>query len=396
MRRLVPGFALACLVPAAGAADTEAVVTAKEIVVYSAPGDTAPDAGTLPHGTKLMVHHEEPGGWLAVQPPNGSISWVNHRFLDFGETGLTKLPTTATIRCGEAGIEIEAGSFTKSTPLGVHRTKLAPDTVVTVMGPRTAWATDGSYWYPIWSPNGDYRYVKRVGVQTEQDRMATLISSELVSGQPSESSVPNRIPANVIRMTGGITGDTAGNDNFKPTRPADWPNHPLWREAEAADKAGDWDRAERLYFQVAGEMNKPGGDPELANLSYSRIHSIRERRRSGKGGDKVTVKTTTPIVDPAVQPASARTVSTSAPAKDAKDAWYGPGTLYVAVSKYQNQTVYALESEPGRVVAYCVPAAGFDLQPYLRRRVALMGKVLDANYLSGGPLVSVSSAELAK
>jgi hypothetical protein len=383
MRRLVPGFALACLAPAAGAADTEAVVMAKEVVVYSAPGDTAPDAGTLPHGTKLLVHHEEPGGWLAVQPPNGSISWVNHRFLDFGETGLTKLPTTATIRCGEAGIEIEAGSFTKAMPLGVHRTKLAPDTVVTVMGPRTAWAADGSYWYPIWSPNGDYRYVKRDGVQAALDRMVV---------QTSGTTPP--MPPVVERLPAGGTDDST--NTFKPTRPADWPNHPLWREAEAADKAGDWDRAERLYFQVAGEMNKPGGDPELANLSYSRIHSIRERRRSGKGGDKVTVKTSTPIVDPAVQPASARTISTSAPAKDTKDAWYGPGTLYVAVSKYQNQTVYALESEPGRVVAYCVPAAGFDLQPYQRRRVTLMGKLLDANYMSGGPLVSVSSAELAK
>jgi hypothetical protein len=385
MRRLVPGFALACLAPAASAADTDAVVTAKEIVVYAAPGDTAPDTGTLPHGTKVLVHHEEPGGWLAVQPPNGSISWVNHRFLDFGDAGLTKLPATATVRGGEAGIEIEAGSFTKAAPLGVRRTKLAPDTVVTVMGPRTAWAADGSFWYPIWSPHDDYRYVKRDGVQVAMtDRMVTQTAGHL---PPPAAPIVERLPL-------GSSDDST--NTFKPSRPADWPTHPLWREAEAADKSGDWDRAERLYFQLAGEMNKPGGDAELANLSYSRIHSIRERRRAGKGGEKVAVKSTAPVVDPAVQPASARTVSSSSQPKDVKDAWYGPGTLYVAVSKYQNQAVYALESEPGRVVAYCLPAAGFDPQPYVRRRVMLAAKVLDANYLSGGPLVMVSSAELAK
>ena len=85
------------------------------------------------------------------------------------------------------------------------------------------------------------------------------------------------------------------------------------------------------------------------------------------------------------------------PAREAKDAWYGPGTLYVAaMGKYQGQPVWSLESEPGRVVAYVVPAAGFDVQPYGRKKVAVLGKVLEANYTSNAPLVSVTGAELVR
>ncbi|HEY2787274.1 MAG TPA: hypothetical protein VGJ05_20110, partial [Fimbriiglobus sp.] len=87
---------------------------------------------------------------------------------------------------------------------------------------------------------------------------------------------------------------------------------------------------------------------------------------------------------------------TSTAKNDAKDSWFGPGILYVAIGKYQGETVYSLESEPGRVVAYVVPATGFDIQLHVRKKVALMGKVLEAQYTSYVPLVRVSSAEPVK
>ncbi|HEY2784538.1 MAG TPA: SH3 domain-containing protein, partial [Fimbriiglobus sp.] len=287
MRRLAIGLVWAVFAPATFAADTDAVVVAKEVNVYSAPGDAAPETGTLPKGTRLQVHHEEPGGWLAVQPPNGSISWVNHRFLDFGDSGLSKLPATATIRCGDAGIEIEAGKFYVAGPLNVRRTKLANETVVTVMGPRVQWAGDNSYWYPIWSQPGDYRYVKRDGIQ-----VATAAVDRMVV--QSSGTMENRTPPIVTTRPAGALpplGLAAAGEPVKATKPANWPNNPLWTQAETADKAGDLDGAEHLYFQLAGEMSKAGGDADLGNLCYSRIHAIRERRRA-KGNESVSVKLT--------------------------------------------------------------------------------------------------------
>src|SRR5688572_4529476 len=69
--------ALACAAPAAAQAPQFlATVTATEVAVRSGPGDGMPETGTLPAGTTVIVHHEEPNGWLAIQPPRGSVSWV--------------------------------------------------------------------------------------------------------------------------------------------------------------------------------------------------------------------------------------------------------------------------------------------------------------------------------
>src|SRR5207248_10945197 len=58
-------------------------------------------------------------------------------------------------------------------------------------------------------------------------------------------------------------------------------NHPLWAQAEAAERDGKYDEAERLYFELARVMNGPGGDHDVANLCYTRIHGLREKKRAG-------------------------------------------------------------------------------------------------------------------
>ena len=61
-------------------------------------------------------------------------------------------------------------------------------------------------------------------------------------------------------------------------------NHPLWGQAEAAERDGRHDQAEQLYFALARAMNEPGGDHDIANLCYTRIHSLRERKRGASAG----------------------------------------------------------------------------------------------------------------
>ena len=64
--------------------------------------------------------------------------------------------------------------------------------------------------------------------------------------------------------------------------------HPLWAQAEAAERDGRHDDAEKLFFQLAREMNEPGGDHDIANLCYTRIHSLREKKRGAGGVDRAT------------------------------------------------------------------------------------------------------------
>src|SRR5205823_11586297 len=67
-----------------------------------------------------------------------------------------------------------------------------------------------------------------------------------------------------------------------PTKPA--VNHPLWAQADQAEKDGKIDDAEKLLFELARKMNEPGGDHDLANLCYTRIHALREKKRTGLAG----------------------------------------------------------------------------------------------------------------
>jgi hypothetical protein len=343
--------------------ETDAVVVARDVVVYAAPQSNSPDTATLPKGTRVRVHHEEAGGWLAIQPPNGSISWVNHRFLEFAEGSLS----SATVVCGEAGVEIEAGKYGVNSPLGVRRTKLAKDTAVTVMAPKTRWDTDGSTWYPIWSPHGDFRYIRKEFVQ-------------LAAGAAPD----------IVRVAGTVPlTETAGA--FVSVKPAFSSNHPLWVQAETAEKTGEWDKAERAYFQLAGEMNKVGGDPDVANSCYARIHALREKRR------ETTPKTNVGTLSPATTFEEAAklkqaSANTNSPAiRDAKEYWYGPGELSKAVGQYQGNPIFALESEPGRVIVYAVAAPGVDLTKLLRRNVTVSARVLETDYSQGKAMVEVTS-----
>jgi hypothetical protein len=55
-------------------------------------------------------------------------------------------------------------------------------------------------------------------------------------------------------------------------------------QAEAAEREGKYEEAEQLFFQLARLMNEPGGDHDIANLCYTRIHTL--ARRAGAEGNR--------------------------------------------------------------------------------------------------------------
>src|SRR5262249_46649493 len=89
MRRvLFAGLALAAPQSAATAqsSPTFAVVADPGVKLRAGPSDQFPETSTLPRGFKLLVHQDEPNGWVAVTDAPGqvnSISWVQTQFIDF-------------------------------------------------------------------------------------------------------------------------------------------------------------------------------------------------------------------------------------------------------------------------------------------------------------------------
>src|SRR5437879_2647368 len=83
---LLAGLVLAAI-PAVAAAQTQpyfAVVSDSEVLLRAGPSDKYPETGMLKRGAQVVVDHEE-AGWLAIQAPKGSISWVQYSYVDFDE-----------------------------------------------------------------------------------------------------------------------------------------------------------------------------------------------------------------------------------------------------------------------------------------------------------------------
>jgi hypothetical protein len=183
-------------------------------------------------------------------------------------------------------------------------------------------------------------------------------------------------------------------------------NHPLWTQAEAAERDGRFDEAEKLYFQLARVMNEPGGDHDVANLCYTRIHMIREKKRGGptssRGVDSprgassgvqpaaLTASSTPttrddrdsratllpPVAERSPTPRPESTRPTTPPEQgDEGPRWSGPGTLQRTVLSLDGRQTYALETGPGAVRIYAVGDEGVDLSRYWKRKVDLYGTV---------------------
>src|SRR5205085_99670 len=141
-------------------------------------------------------------------------------------------------------------------------------------------------------------------------------------------------PAAVPTGASGVSAPTAsipgaGDGQLPPSTPAapakPTVQHPLWAQAEAAERDGRSDEAEKLFFQLARAMNEPGGDHDVANLCYTRIHTLREKRR----GAAASPVSTAPL-GPPTRPVTGEKRKPAAEKPEPRDRddggkWTGPG-----------------------------------------------------------------------
>lgn len=364
-------FATPCF---AQTAQTLGIIDVEQVIVRGAPRNDAPDTGTLERGTAVIVHHTEGDRWLAIQAPRGSLSWINHLFVQLEEPQSTRFPQNAVVQA-DGPVKLAVGKQGVHHPLEVRLAKIPEGTIVRVLGPRVDSPEDNSKWYPIEPPEEDFRYVPRDVVRMEgPSRSSFSVNSPPVGTGPlrtPETASPGNLPPAV----------TAG-------KPANWPNHTLWVQAEATELRGDLDKAERLYLDLAREMNGPGGDADLANLCYTRIHALRERRMQG-GQARAVVEST-----------GARPPTANLPQEDNSGAirgkWSGPGLLRAAPFRVNGKPAFVLEDGRGRILIYAVANSGIDLDRYTKRNVDLYGIVQTHPELRGVGLMTVTQVDMVK
>jgi len=378
---VLAGIVLAVL-PAAARAQTGpylAVVSDAEVLLRAGPSDKFPDTGTLPRGTRVVVEAED-AGWLAVTAPPGAVSWVPIAFVDFD----TSRPTPQNVMA-QAEITLAPGKVGLPQPLQeVRKTKVPEGTILTVIGQKVTF--DNKQWYPVAPPPGDVRYLPKTAVRP--DKSDKPVKTSFVVRDTAPPGLP--VPAGIAPDAGGVPRPAAPTPEPKPTV-----NHPLWAQAEAAERDARFDDAEKLYFQLARAMNEPGGDHDVANLCYTRIHTLREKKRNAALGTvapqppPAATATITPqpredrptLLPPVridgagpVRPQVAQPPAAVLPsASDDRPRWVGPATLVRSSLALDGRRTYAVETSPGVVRMYAVGAPGVDLDRYANRKIDLYG-----------------------
>src|SRR5262249_25850529 len=385
MFRAVAAILAVAALPALGFTQTGpylATVVDPEVKLRAGPSDQFPETGTLPRGARVEVEREESNGWLAVQVWQGQVSWVMATQVEDLAPDRPS-PKPAMVHADE--VTLAAGQVGLPQPLDIRRVKVPKGTILKITGPKVTY--DGKTWYPVDPPPGDYRYLPKSSVQFVQAANTSFVvrDSAPPSSTPSPTAAARPDP---IALPGTVQPASSPPPAPKPTV-----NHPLWAQAEAAEQAGKYDEAEKLYFELARVMNGPGGDHDIANLCYTRIHSLREKKRAGatsgvaaapasgsptwappKDG-RSTLRRPSPGGPMAAAPGAPAGTGSVPPATgpDDKARWSGPGVLTKSALAVDGRKTYALESSPGVVRVYVVAAPGKDLDQYVNRRVDVYG-----------------------
>jgi hypothetical protein len=150
--------------PSAEDGRSAARVKAASLDVFDEPDLSAYSTGQLKSGTRVVVRRELSGGWVAIDPPPESFSWVDRGTIqEIGDNRARLSTATAVVRSGRAGARIPG------TPL----LRLRRGALVTLLDlePITLRQANGRRtWVAIEPPPGELHYVRADGLARPSSR----------------------------------------------------------------------------------------------------------------------------------------------------------------------------------------------------------------------------------
>jgi hypothetical protein len=219
------------------------------------------------------------------------------------------------------------------------------------------------------------------------------------------SVAPTATPAGgPLATIPGPTITPATGNGVTAAKPA--VNHPLWTQAEAAERENRLADAERLYFQLAEEMSRTGGDRDITNLCYTRLHTLLEKKRNASGTSTTrttptTSSTSTNLLRPpvkedrGVRAGAPEPLPPAAPVGSAnEERQTGTLTRSNLTPDGPSRPLYRLESAQGDVKVYVTAGQGASLERYLGKRVEVSGTTTTRNGLSK-PYMTMTAIDLA-
>lgn len=425
---------------------------AEETPVSSGPGEGFYATDLLPEGTPLEVHRREPGGWLAIRPPERSFSWVPARKLHVAAGD-----RLATVVADDAVAWI--GSRVETVQDHRWQVRLERGERVIVLGHRDL-ADDQKgtteTWYQIAPPSGEFRWVHADDVTRRPVPPEVAAASSEAGPATAEVNADPGAPraldaaaadANVRRAE--LT--TARSRQSAPVEPAqyraEWSPRSTPRQARRIEPATDayaplpasspatdreleditlqmtilaqrepnlWNlaplraRTEALIDRGANSLERGKARLMLEKIEeFEELQQRHIRTERGVAADAVADAGSTSPIGAGLaalnfvsagnpSPSSAASASAAAPrtSPSIEPRFDGTGWLLPVHSTKRVAPPYALLDDNGQVIQYVTPSPGLNLHRYERKRVGIYGQkgasqLLNAPHLTAHRVVDL-------
>ncbi len=359
----------------------DAHIRVLEAEVRAGPSSKYPVTGVLHRGAQVFVKKAASSDFLEIVPPPGSVSWIPKAVIEpFGPMIGTRQAFRVVGDRSDPDVPVLPGSIETNGPLEVKdKIEVKRGTQGYLRGPAVKPAWDTAKWTPIDPLPGESRYIAKSAIMDPSPGSSILTSS--AKSAPLEPSSMN--PA-------------SGEE--------------LFRQAEQAERDGNFDVAIQLYQRVAS--TEAGRNFDLANRAATRVFELRRNRparsttgtlasRSGSGNSS---SASSPAAGgPSTPPLRSGSGSSSAhlgianPNTNANSLRSsGVGWLRRTGFQIDNKPSFALINSHRQIIYYVTAEPGVDLGPYVQRWVELFGAVEVRGDVRGADYMRVSRLSLVK
>jgi hypothetical protein len=350
----------------------------------------------LRKGDIVQVLKERGDGWLEIQPPAGSFSWINARFLMQTQPNSFVVTAPAGSRVQVlVGAEVGqgkptvAGSALEQGTL-VHRYQKGGQ-------PGAPLIDRDETWMPIEPPPSEVRYLRAEAV-AKASGAAPAPSPIPARPQPIGNPAANTLSASFVPTQASAAAAAASD---KPTHAE---VDELYQKAVDAERAGNTQLAIYLYTKV-GAMGLPINHT-YAPLAIARANKLLNETPSA--APPVTDSRLRPVAADPAPPPTVRLARPSSPnltipdqtvtttgaifttsrqGGDQCSAFQWVGRLRRAGRGIGDRPTYVLESASGSPLLYANGVPGLNLESYVGQYVELLGSAsyygqIRANYMS--------------
>lgn len=188
----------------------QAIVLHDEATIHSGPGQVHYATEQLMQGAIVEVYREDPGGWCAIRPVEGSFSLVPEATLEIVEAGVGRILENGT----QAWVGTKLGPVDK--PL--WQVKLKKGELVEVLG-QVSWPSPEGHstiWYQVSPPAGEFRWVRMSDIQlpTDISKVTSIDPQETHTGSPTNPSRVVRSLNEILQTSPKIDFNTTSNEEF--------------------------------------------------------------------------------------------------------------------------------------------------------------------------------------